>query len=239
MFGRKKDSPEQDAATKQLQSSGVYALGHGPHPFVVENEAVDAVKTRKIYSLRSGVWYTSVLSALLFWLPPFGQMVAGYVGGRKAGTPKLGVLAALAPMSILFVLFGLKLMGLFVAQIDWMLGLPGQGADYVASSAPVLGPLFGFAADYARSFIATTWSQDYFIYPYVLTVIFGYVGGVLSLQRRREMDAQGEHGAFQPIVIAPHVAAPQPAVAASEPAPVAPERSKQWKMKKDKHKGKW
>ena len=38
-----------------------------------------------VYSFWSAVKYTFTLSLLLWWLPIFGQMIAGYVGGRRAG----------------------------------------------------------------------------------------------------------------------------------------------------------
>ncbi|HPP45635.1 MAG TPA: hypothetical protein PK446_07570, partial [Methanomassiliicoccaceae archaeon] len=38
-----------------------------------------------VYSFWSAMKYTFALSLLLWWLPVFGQMVAGYVGGRRAG----------------------------------------------------------------------------------------------------------------------------------------------------------
>ena len=81
MFVRKNKLADQ--ATKQLQSSGVYSLGHGPHPFVVQNETVEAVRSKKFTASGPVSGTSTILSLLLFWLPPFGQMIAGYVGGRR------------------------------------------------------------------------------------------------------------------------------------------------------------
>jgi len=246
MFGRKRDGYGQDRATRQLQDSGVYTMGHGPHPYVVGNETVEAVKAKNIYSFWSGVWYTTVLSVLLFWFPPFGQMIAGYVGGRKAGTPRRGALAALAPMSLIFLLFIMRQMNGFVTEIDWFLGMPSMGAALVTDKVPVLGPVFGFMFNYIDTFISAMWSHEFFIYPYVLTVIFGYVGGILSLQHRREMDAQGEGHPFHPIAI---INQPQPSAmgsfdnnrgtSAGEGDVVTGQVPKGWNMKKDRKKGKW
>ena len=253
MFGRKSKLSKGDDTTRQLQAGGVYSLGHAPHPFIVENDTVDAVKTKKIYSFWSGVWYTTILSLLLFWLPPFGQMIAGYVGGRKAGTPRKGVLAAFIPMSLIFLLFFLRYMGQFVSSIDWFLGLPGAGAEYITNSLPVFGPLFGFMSSYVNTFVSSLWSQDFFIYPYVLTVIFGYVGGILSLQHQRELEAEGKSHPFSPVTIvttghptpenqAPPEESAVPAESVEVPGvtPIAMAKpSKNWGMKKDKKKGKW
>ena len=247
MFGRKNKLAEKDKASKQLQASGVYSLGHAPHPYIVGDETVEAVKTRKIYNLWSGAWYTAILSVLLFWLPPFGQMIAGYVGGRKAGTPWKGAIAALIPMSLVFLLFLLRFTGMYVSQIDRFLGLPGEGAAFISGAVPIFGPVIGFMSDYASQFAGAMWSMDYFIYPYVLTVIFGYVGGILSLQHRREMEADGKEHPFIQLFLPQAAPAPEPAPepAQEEPAsPPPPKESKanprkDWKMKKDRKKEKW
>jgi hypothetical protein len=246
MFGRK-SSASQDETTKQLQASGVYSMGKAPHPYIVDNETVEAVKEKKIYSFWAAVWYTSILSLLLFWFPPFGQMIAGYVGGRKAGVPWKGAIAAFAPMSLIFLLFFLRAMGSHVSEIDWFLGLPAQGADFVSENLPVFGPVLAFMSDYLHKFAEALWSAEFFVYPYVLTVVFGYIGGIMSLQHRREMESDGKDHPFFPVTLPDlHMHMPQPEVAAAA-SPAAPEQPevvtgkvpKGWKMRKDKKKGKW
>ena len=44
-----------------------------------------------------------ILSLLLFWLPAFGSLVAGIVGGKVAGGDGSGILAALLPGILLAV----------------------------------------------------------------------------------------------------------------------------------------
>jgi hypothetical protein len=44
------------------------------------------------------------LSILLFWLPIVGPLIAGFVGGRKAGTVGNAILAALLPGIVFGVL---------------------------------------------------------------------------------------------------------------------------------------
>lgn len=41
-----------------------------------------------------------IISLLLFWLPGFGPLIAGYVGGKKAGSAGRAFMAALLPMLI-------------------------------------------------------------------------------------------------------------------------------------------
>lgn len=45
-----------------------------------------------------------LISVLLFWLPLLGPIVAGFVGGRKAGSVGKAILAALLPIILLAVL---------------------------------------------------------------------------------------------------------------------------------------
>ena len=239
MLGRKSKLSKRDKATKQLQASGVYSMGHGPHPYIVEQETVEAVKEKKIYSFWAGVWYTTVLSILLFWLPPFGQMIAGYVGGRKAGTPRKGMVAAFAPMTFIFLLFLLRYMGQFVTEIDQFLGLPGQGAAWMGENLPIFGPIIDFMAQYTQTFVSAMWSYDFFIYHFVLTVFMGYVGGILSLQRQRELESEGKQHPFVPLTIINQQPAAQAAAGAGETPVIMGKIPDDWKVNKDKKKGKW
>ncbi len=45
-----------------------------------------------------------IISILLFWLPILGPLIAGFVGGRKAGSIKNGIIAAILPALILAVI---------------------------------------------------------------------------------------------------------------------------------------
>jgi hypothetical protein len=211
MFGRGKRLSKKDKATRKLQASGVYTLGHSPHPYVIDQKTTEAVKEKKVYSFWAGVWYTSILSILLFWIPPFGQMIAGYVGGRKAGTPKKGFFAALVPMSIIFLLFILVILDIMVDEIGWVFGLPEAGAGYLASNLPIIGPLLSFMTEYIQTFVETLgFGGNLIISPYILTVIFGYIGGILSLHHQREMEAEGIQPQTPTVVAIPQQQVVQP-----------------------------
>lgn len=60
-----------------------------------------------------------ILSLLLFWLPVIGPLIAGFVGGRKAGGVGNAILAVLLPG----IVFGLFLF--FLASI--LTGFPPLG----------------------------------------------------------------------------------------------------------------
>ncbi len=88
------------------------------------------------------------LSVGLFWIPVFGGLIAGFVGGRKAGGVGPAMLAAILPSILLFVL------SLFVgALLGWIpiIGqlvafITGMGAQVLAlmNMVPLLiGALLG------------------------------------------------------------------------------------------------
>lgn len=88
-------------------------------------------------SIPSAILWMFVLSILLFWLPILGPLIAGFVGGRKAGTLGNAILAALLP-AIVFaaILF-------FFASVFTGLPLVGflAGAGGFAIAAAHVGPL--------------------------------------------------------------------------------------------------
>lgn len=55
-------------------------------------------------SIVGGFIWMLIISVLLFWLPLLGPIVAGFVGGRKAGSVVKAILAALLPIILLAVL---------------------------------------------------------------------------------------------------------------------------------------
>jgi len=66
----------------------------------IEVGAVSALQAR--HGVKRGAFWIVLLSLLLFWIPILGPAVAGYVGGRKAGTPLRAAIAALIPIAIAF-----------------------------------------------------------------------------------------------------------------------------------------
>lgn len=71
------------------------------------------------------------LSAVLFWAPLLGGLIAGFVGGRKAGSAGRAIAAALLPGFLLFlftfffgsVLGGIPILGQLIALIAGLGGL--------------------------------------------------------------------------------------------------------------------
>jgi len=69
--------------------------------------------------VRGAVWMT-LISVLLFWLPVFGPLLAGVVGGKKAGGVGDAILAVFLP--------GLILAGVLFISSTFLVGLPMVGA---------------------------------------------------------------------------------------------------------------
>ena len=76
-----------------------------------------------------------LISILLFWLPVIGPLVAGFVGGKKAGSIGSAILAVFLPAFIIFLLLffggtllsGLPVIGVVAGFSGFMLALVGIG----------------------------------------------------------------------------------------------------------------
>ena len=71
-------------------------------------------------SIGRAILWMFILSLLLFWIPIVGSLIAGFVGGRKAGSLRNAVLAVFLPG----VLFG----ALLFAFATTLTGIPLLGA---------------------------------------------------------------------------------------------------------------
>jgi hypothetical protein len=85
-----------------------------------------------------------VLSVLLFWLPVAGPLIAGFVGGRKAGTVGNAIFAVFLPA----ILFGgaLFFLGSVLTGVPLLGLVAGAGGAILAVShvAPLLiGAILG------------------------------------------------------------------------------------------------
>ena len=59
------------------------------------------VRVRPSGSVLSGMIWMAIISILLFWLPVFGSLIAGIVGGKKAGGVWNGIVAVFLPALLL------------------------------------------------------------------------------------------------------------------------------------------
>jgi len=182
-MGRKDARDEEDPAeTRRVP----YRLASYEH----DHEGKRFKSSRVVYSFWSASKYVFILSLMLWWLPMFGQMIAGYVGGRRAGGPWKGVAAAIIPVVSLYVLMTAFDTGLLPSHAFGLAISPAAiGASIDTNAIPLVTPYLQFSREYVGSFVSSlAGSSPYGINTYVLTVAFAYVGGVLAEQNRREIE---------------------------------------------------
>jgi hypothetical protein len=95
------------------------------------------MRKEKKGSITGAILWMIIISILLFWLPVLGPLIAGIVGGKKAG----GVGSALAAVILPAVIFGVLLFVL----VSTISGLPligaVAGAGGVVLALSHVGPL--------------------------------------------------------------------------------------------------
>ncbi|MDW5561926.1 MAG: hypothetical protein SA339_01765 [Methanomassiliicoccus sp.] len=179
----RKGSKIRDETTSSLVHSGVYHLAD-----TYDDEEAKQFEGPIAYSFWSAVKYTFTLSLILWWLPIFGQMIAGYVGGRRAGAPLKGMMAALVPVVFIFTVTTLVRMGIIPTVIFGVDLTPEAVVAVITAHVPVIEPYVAFVNMYLTSFFTSLHSTASLgLDSYVTTVAFAYIGGVLSQQTHREM----------------------------------------------------
>src|SRR5436305_1777143 len=119
-----------------------------------------------------------ILSFLLWWIPPAGPMIAGYVGGRRAGSPIKAVIAALMPVFAIYIANITYAHNFASHPADFVAQLPMAVGDAAASILPFLIPYKQFMISYLQGFVqglATTFGMG--TNGYLMVVIFASIGG--------------------------------------------------------------
>lgn len=175
MFRRKKqDLMYNDPVTNGLINKGVYSVNS---PGTTEERKLSSWREHNIIS---GMWYVFILSCLLWWLPVFGQMIAGYIGGRKAGTPIKGVFVAVIPVFIILLLMVGVDLGL-LPFLGALAGIPNMlmngiqsfspnAASYLSGIYASLQPLVGLNGN-----------------GFLIIVVFGLIGGMMADLNKKEI----------------------------------------------------
>ena len=160
----------------------------GAAGFETRAKPADKQSKKKVFSFWSAAKFTFVLSLLLWWLPIFGQMIAGYVGGRKAGSPNKGMLAALIPVGLIMLIIYMSRQGV-IPEISFLEMETSTLIAAFGTDIPQLTVYMEAVVHYMESFqfaIESTTSLS--LNSYIITVAFAYVGGILADQTRREME---------------------------------------------------
>ena len=181
-IGRKDARDMQEAPSPQKVP---YKLASYEH----DHEGKRFRSSRVVYSFWSAAKYTLVLSVMLWWLPMFGQMIAGYVGGRRAGGPWKGVAASILPVVAIFAVIEGFNTGVLPSHLFGVAIAPAAIGAALSGGVPFVSPYIQFSSDYIGSFVdALAGASPYGINTYIITVAFAYVGGVLAEQNRREIE---------------------------------------------------
>jgi hypothetical protein len=193
-------SRDDDGATSSLLRSGVYRLSDGEEDGELKRFRIR--DSRSAYSFWSAVKYTFILTFLLWWLPIFGQMIAGYVGGRRAGTPLRAIVAALFPVVIIFLVMAGFDSGLLPSEVNGVTIHPRVLLENLGVAIPFFGPYLSFATQYIQSFMGALQSVTLLkVDSYIVIVAFAYIGGVIADQTRRELTFVAENSHRTNIVI--------------------------------------
>lgn len=101
---------------------------------------------RRPGSVASAAVWMFVLSILLFWIPILGPLIAGFFGGRKAGSVGNAILAALLPAIVMGAAFFLLASVLTGLPLIGFLAGAGGFAIALAHVVPLLlGAIIGAA----------------------------------------------------------------------------------------------
>ncbi|MCL2143038.1 MAG: hypothetical protein FWH44_02105 [Methanomassiliicoccaceae archaeon] len=131
-------------------------------------------------NIGAAIRYTLLLSMLLWWIPLLGQAVAGYVGGRKAGTPARGMAATLVAVLALMGVAMVISSGI-IAGFDFLNTEPAELVTSLKMDFPLLGSLFGGIMWFLQNaFGIITGTTSMKLNIYIITVVFGLAGGTLA-----------------------------------------------------------
>jgi hypothetical protein len=102
-----------------------------------EGKMTKTVMVRHRGSAVAGMLWMLVISLLLFWLPFFGPLIAGFVGGKKSG----GVGPAITAVFLPAVLLGVVFFILGTATGLPLIGVVTGTTVFLVVAAAAVGPL--------------------------------------------------------------------------------------------------
>lgn len=195
MHLKSKKKKNMDPTTQRLLKQGIVRINTGEKKEGKSSKEKLKKFGKVTYDFWSGVKYVLVLSALLWWLPLFGPILSGYVGGRRSGGPKKGLVAAILALSVIGIIHYGFVENLIPENIMSLIEMP-SAALATAYQRPLLAPYVRFIQLYWSSFFTQIMEGLPFSpNSYLLTIVFAYVGGIISESKKREIEAaEGEAG---------------------------------------------
>jgi hypothetical protein len=197
LWPRRTKDFEDDERPRSHRKGKARANAHHPGVYRIEvdGEAGRFHGDGPPFSFWSSSRIILILSFLLWWVQPAGPMIAGYVGGRRAGSPIKAVVAAMMPVFAIFVANVAYAHNFAGHQVDFVAALPMAVSDGVASILPFLVPYKEFMVSYMKGFVealSTTFGMG--TNGYLMVVIFAYIGGLIAEQTRRELHFRSGSG---------------------------------------------
>ena len=137
---RAEEVEEDEPRRRKPKGKGTKGKHPGVYRIEVDSEVGRFHGDGPPFSFWSSSRIILILSFLLWWIQPAGPMIAGYVGGRRAGSPMKAVVAALLPVFTIFVANAAYAHNVATHQIDFVASLPTVLSDAVSSILPFLVP---------------------------------------------------------------------------------------------------
>src|SRR6266704_1561412 len=189
LWPRRPKNDEDDRPSRRSRGRPRPRAHHpGVYRIEVDNEVGRFHSDGAPFSFWSSSWVILILSFLLWWIQPAGPMIAGYVGGRRAGSPIKAVIAALMPIAAIYIANAAYAHNFASHQIDFVASLPMVVSDGASSILPFLAPYKDFMVAYMRGFVeALTTTFGMGTNGYLMVIIFAYIGGLIAEQTRREL----------------------------------------------------
>lgn len=145
----------------------------------------DPESAGKEFDIRSGTILTFVLIFALGWMPYIGLMVAGFVGGRRSGSPYRGFAAtAIATLLALFVMWVITFL---LQTINAALyNDPEAEIALIEATSPTLAAILTAMISYLRQLFGSTTGLSINYALYMMVIGFGIIGGVIADQSKKE-----------------------------------------------------
>jgi hypothetical protein len=128
------------------------------------------------YSWKSSLTIAFIASILLWWLPIFGQMIAGYVSGRAAGNKYRGLFNTLiVSASVGLVSFIFSYIAVIPHSVKYYL------SSVILYHISIVSPYGAWlASSVGQMFTSFTYFLSYFPPNWAVLIAFGFVGGSMS-----------------------------------------------------------
>ncbi|MDR0334621.1 MAG: hypothetical protein LBH69_01880 [Methanomassiliicoccaceae archaeon] len=172
-----------DLGNKAGDSAGILSFLGGNRKV---STGAEEKKESLFANLGSALRITILLSMLLWWIPLIGQALAGYVGGRRAGTPARGMVVTLFSVMLLMGVATVISSGL-IGGFDFLNMEPHELVAAIGMDFPLLGTLFSWMLLFLQNALGiVTGTTSMKLNIYIITVVFGFAGGTLADLHTRE-----------------------------------------------------